>query len=72
MDIKSQAQAVAKSAKFEGVNIALHATPNSRLHVEVTASGSVDLPGNLDELVAQIGGLLGAGKSSSPSPNSES
>lgn len=71
MDIKAQAQAVAKSAKFEGINIDLSAK-DSRLHVEVRARGSVDLPGNLDEVVAQLGGMLAAGKSSSPSPNSES
>lgn len=69
MDIKAKAKEVAQSAKFEGINIDLSAV-DSRLHVEVRARGSIDLPGNLDEVVAQLGGMLAAGKSSSPSPNS--
>ena len=71
MDIKSEAKKVAQSAKFEGVNIDLSAV-DSRLHAEVRVRGSIDLPGNLDEVVAQLGGMLAAGKLSSPSPNSES
>jgi hypothetical protein len=71
MDIKARAKEVAQSAKFEGVSIDLSAV-DSRLQVEVRARGSIDLPGNLDEVVAQLGGMLAAGKSSSHSPSSES
>jgi hypothetical protein len=55
---------------FGGVSFHLRATEDSRLEVTVEAKGSVDLPGDLDQVVAQIGGLLGLGNSKLPSESS--
>ena len=69
MDIKQTLSETAKSAKFEGCTIDVSAA-NSRLQVAVHVRGSVDPPGDLDEVVAQIGGLLGLGKSQGQSNSS--
>ena len=70
MDIKTALTGIKNSAKFEGVHIHLQATEDSRLQVRIDASGSVDLPGDLDAIVANIGGLLGLGNSQAPSTSS--
>lgn len=77
MSIKDQAAAVAKTAKLEDH----HGTwriysKDSRLHVVAgyQVEGSIDLPGDLDSVIAmigsQIGALIGAGKSEKPSSGS--
>lgn len=70
MNIKEKLQETAKTAKFDGITIDLSATSDSRLQLEVRAKGSVDLPGDLDQVVAQIGGLLGLGNSQASSQSS--
>lgn len=69
MDIKKTAIETAKSAKFEGADIKLDVV-NSRLQGSINLRGSVDLPGDLDQVVAQIAGALGVGNSPAPSPPS--
>lgn len=69
MDIKKAAMETAKSAKFEGANIGLEVI-ESRLQVAVHLRGSIDLPGDLDQIVVQIAGALGVGNSPPPSPPS--
>lgn len=64
MDIKQVAIDTAKSAKFEGVNIDVDVI-NSRLAVNVHLKGSLDLPGDADQMVANVLHLLGLGKPSS-------
>ena len=63
MDIKQTLKDTAKSAKFDGLSIHVAATPESRLQLKVEMAGSVDLPGDRDQVVAQIAGLLGVGNS---------
>jgi hypothetical protein len=58
------------SRKFEGANIDLGVV-DSRLQVEVRLKGSVDLPGDLDQVVAHVGGLLGLGNSPESSEDSK-
>jgi len=70
MDIKEKLKALKPA--FGGVSLHLRATDDSRLEVTVEAKGSVDLPGDLDQVVAQVGGLLGLGNSPQPSPSSGS
>lgn len=67
MDIKKTAIETAKSAKFEGADIKLDVV-NSRLQVGVNLRASVDLPGDLDQVVANIAGMLGVGNSKESSP----
>ena len=65
---------VAKTLKpqFGGVHVHVRATDDSRLLVSVEAEGSVDLPGELDQIVAQVVNLWpGLGNSPAPSPSSE-
>lgn len=69
MDFKKTAIETAKSAKFEGADIKLDVV-NSRLQGVVSLRGSVDLPGDLDQVVANIAGLLGVGNSQESSPPS--
>lgn len=64
MDIKQTIVDSAKSAKFEGVSFHVNATDDSRLAIVVEVKGSVDLPGDLDSVVANMLGMLGLGKSS--------
>lgn len=77
MDIGKQAQEIAKTAKLEDHSGTFRlGVKDSRLQITVgyQATGSVDLPGELDAVVAQIGstlaGLLGMGNSSAPSTSS--
>ena len=69
MDIKQILVDTAKSAKFEGVTVDVSAA-GSRLVVDAHLRGSVDLPGDLDEVVAQALHLLGLGKSPQSSGSS--
>lgn len=57
--------------EFGGVHLHVRATEDSRLHVSVEAEGSVDLPGELDQIIAQVASLAGLGNSLAPSPSSE-
>jgi len=67
MDIKQAAIDTAKSAKFEGFTVDVSAK-DSRLHVSAHILGSINLPGDADQVVANVLGLLGLGK---PSENSQ-
>jgi len=49
--------------QFGGVHIHITATPDSRLHVGIEADLSVDLPGDLDALVAGAAAAIGLGNS---------
>ena len=69
-DPKTAALAVWASKKFDGIHVHLEATADSRLSIKVDASGSVDLPGDLDAIVATIGNMFGWGNSTAPSPSS--
>lgn len=71
MNIKDEAMAVAKTAKFEGVSVHANAV-NSRLVVNVEIRGSVDLPGDSDVIVANLLGMVGLGNSKPLSTPSES
>jgi len=66
MDIKQIAVDTAKSAKFEGLSVDVNAV-NSRLEVTAHVRGSIDLPGDADQVVANIVGMLGLGKRSDSS-----
>lgn len=66
MDIKKAAVDTAKSAKFEGFSVDVSAV-DSRLHVVAHIKGSIDLPGDADQVVANMLGLLGLGKHSESS-----
>ena len=68
MDIKQTAIDTAKSAKFDRASVHL-AVVNSRLEVNLDLYASIDLPGDLDQVVANIGGLLGMGNLPEPSPS---
>lgn len=65
-NLKKMALASLASKKFEGATIDL-GVQDSRLQVEVKLKGSIDLPGDLDQVVAHVGGLLGLGNSPQPS-----
>ena len=62
--LKSIATDSLKTAKFEGVHIHVNQAPDKRLTVSVEASASIDLPGDLDDLVAKAAVALGLGNSS--------
>lgn len=66
MDIKQIAVDTAKSAKFEGFSVDVSAVA-SRLQVTAHLIGSIDLPGDADQVVANIVGMLGLGKPSDSS-----
>lgn len=66
--LKQAATDSLKTAKFEGVHIHVAQAPDKRLTVSVEASASIDLPGDLDAIVAQAATLLGLGNSSPASP----
>lgn len=70
MDIKQIFADTLKTKKFDGITVHVQATGDSRLQVRVEASGSVDLPGNMDEMVGQIANLFGLGNSPKPLPPS--
>ena len=70
MDIKQAFTDTLKTAKFGGISVHLHATETSELEVSVEAKGRINLPGDLDQVVANIGGMLGLGNSQAPSPSS--
>lgn len=63
MDIKQKLKDTLKSAKFGGIAVHVNATKDSKLEVEVVTKGVIDLPGDLDHIVAQITDLLGLGNS---------
>jgi hypothetical protein len=69
MDIKKTAMDSLKTAKFEGVTVNVDVV-NSRLQVSANLKGSIDLPGDMDAIVAQVAGALGVGNSPQPSPSS--
>ena len=69
MDIKKTAIETAKTAKFEGANLSLDVV-DSRLRGTLSVAGSIDLPGDMDQIVANIAGMLGVGNSPQPSPPS--
>lgn len=56
MSIKNQAKEfLAKSEpKFEGISLNFQVQANSRLVAQVTATGSIDLPGDLDVVIADF------------------
>lgn len=66
MDIKQVVVDTAKSAKFEGFSVDVSAV-DSRLQVTAHLKGSIDLPGDADQVVANMLGLLGLGKHSDSS-----
>lgn len=61
--IKNQLQDSIKTGKFEGLTVNF-ANKDSRLHVTVQATGSIDLPGDFDAVAVQVLNLV-TGKSSS-------
>lgn len=65
--LKKSFQDIATTAKFEGIHLHITTGINGRLLVTVDATGSVDLPGNLDATVAMVASMLGLGNSSVPS-----
>lgn len=67
MDIKQVVSDTAKSAKFEGASFHFNATEDSRFQVTVELKGSIDLPGSSDQVLANMLGMMGLGKPSSPS-----
>lgn len=69
MDIKKTAIETAKTAKFEGATLSLDVV-DSRLRGTLSVAGSIDLPGDMDQIVANIAGLLGVGNSKESSPPS--
>lgn len=62
MDLKQAAIDSAKSAKFDRASVHL-AVVNSRLEVNLDLYASIDLPGDLDQVVANVAGILGLGNS---------
>lgn len=62
MDFKQIALDTFNSKKFEGFTIDCNAA-NSRLHLTLQVKGSVDLPGELDQVIANVVGMLGLGNS---------
>ena len=66
MDLKQTAIDTAKSAKFDRASVHLSVV-NSRLEVNLDLYASIDLPGDLDQVVANIGGMIGLGNSPAPS-----
>ena len=67
MDIKGELATTWASKKFEGATFDCNVV-DSRLNVTVHVRGSVDLPGDLDAVVANVFGLLGMGNSQKPLP----
>ena len=67
MDIKQTLTDTAKSAKFEGFTVDFDVR-ESRLQVNAHLRGSIDLPGDADQVLANMLGLLGLGKPSDNSP----
>lgn len=55
MDPKQEALKVWNSKRVEGISIHFNSTPESRTQVVLEVKGSVDLPGDLDYLVSQLG-----------------
>ena len=72
MDVKAQITALQAKLQpqFGGIHFHVTSTPDSRLHVSVEADVSVDLPGDLDMLLAAAANAFGLGNSPSPSPSS--
>lgn len=66
--LKQAATDSLRTAKFEGVHIHIGQAADKRLAVSVEASASIDLPGDMDELVAKIAAFFKLGKSSGNSP----
>jgi len=70
MDIKQAIKDSAKSAKFEGAVFSVRTNSAGRLEVNCDLTASIDLPGDMDQIVANIAGMLGVGNSPQPSPPS--
>lgn len=66
--LKQAATDSLKTAKFEGIHVHVAQSPDKRLTVSVEASGSIDLPGDMDELVAKVAAFFKLGNSSGNSP----
>lgn len=62
MDFKQIALETFNSKKFEGFTVDCTAV-NSRLQLTLQVKGSVDLPGELDQVIANVVGMLGLGNS---------
>ena len=69
-NLKKLALDTLASKKFEGATIDMDVV-NSRLHLDVKLRGSIDLPGDLDTVVAAGFALLRSGKLNSSSEPSE-
>jgi hypothetical protein len=71
-NFKAAVQASVKTAKFNGVSVHCNLAPDKSLDVSIEARANVDLPGDLDVIVANAAKMLGLGNSPAPSPSSES